>query len=143
MDFKRLFSLLDQLFLMPIYPAREKPIKDVNSENLLIDIALESKSILNKEDDLFSSLKQENKFVLVTIGAGDIDLLINPIKHFCMKIFKRILKVFLWSCLILLWIFLTAFANSEYAEITLNEVNIDFIKDNQHHLITNDEVVDL
>ncbi|MEC9159937.1 MAG: hypothetical protein VX710_05930 [Bacteroidota bacterium] len=60
-----------------------------------------------------------------------------------MKIFKRILKVFLWSCLILLWIFLTAFANSEYAEITLNEVNIDFIKDNQHHLITNDEVVDL
>ena len=60
-----------------------------------------------------------------------------------MKIFKRILKVFLWSCLILLWIFLTAFANSEYAEITLKEVNIDFIKDNQHHLITNDEVVDL
>ena len=46
-----------------------------------------------------------------------------------MKIFKRILKVFLWSCLIFLWIFLTAFANSEYAEITLNEVNIDLTYD--------------
>ena len=80
--FQEALSLLDQLFLMPIYPAREKPIKDVNSENLLMDIALESKSILNKEDDLFSSLKQENRFVLVTIGAGDIDLLINPIKTF-------------------------------------------------------------
>ena len=73
---------VDQLFLMPIYPAREKPIKDVSSENLLIDIALESKSVLNNEDDLFLSLKQESKFVLVTIGAGDIDLLINPIKTF-------------------------------------------------------------
>ena len=80
--FQEALSLLDQLFLMPIYPAREKPIKDINSENLLMDIALESKSILNNEGDLFSSLKQENKFVLVTIGAGDIDLLINPIKSF-------------------------------------------------------------
>ena len=60
-----------------------------------------------------------------------------------MKIFKRIVKVFLWSCLLLVWIFLTAFANSEYGEIVLNKVNIVFIKDNQHHLITNDEVVDL
>ena len=59
-----------------------------------------------------------------------------------MKIFKRIVKVFLWSCLLLVWIFLTAFANSEYGEIVLNKVNIVFIKDNQHHLITNDEVVD-
>ena len=80
--FQEALSLLDQLFLMPIYPAREKPIKDINSDNLLMDIALESKSILNHEGDLFSSLKQENKFVLVTIGAGDIDLLINPIKTF-------------------------------------------------------------
>ena len=60
-----------------------------------------------------------------------------------MKIFKRIVKVFLWSCLLLVWIFLTAFANSEYGEIVLNKVNIVFIKDNQHHLITNDEVKDL
>ena len=60
-----------------------------------------------------------------------------------MKIFKRIVKVFLWSCLLLVWIFLTAFANSEYGEIVLNKVNIVFIKDNQHHLITNDEVVNL
>ena len=80
--FQEALSLLDQLFLMPIYPAREKPIKDVSSENLLIDIALDSKSVLNNEDDLFLSLKQENKFVLVTIGAGDIDLLVNPIKTF-------------------------------------------------------------
>ena len=80
--FQEALSLLDQLFLMPIYPAREKPIKDVSSENLLIDIALESKSVLNNEDDLFLSLKQQSKFVLVTIGAGDIDLLINPIKTF-------------------------------------------------------------
>ena len=54
----------------------------IYSENLLIDIALNSKSVLNNEDDLFLSLKQEGKFVLVTIGAGDIDLLVNPIKTF-------------------------------------------------------------
>ena len=71
---------------MPIYPAREMPIEGVNAEVLLEGIEMDQKSLLVSEKDLYMALKQEEKFVVSTIGAGDIDRLINPLKSFLSEI---------------------------------------------------------
>ena len=86
MEFQTALSEFDVLFLMPIYPARELPIEGVNSETLLEDIEMDQKSLLVREEDLYMALKQEDKFVISTIGAGDIDRLISPIKSFLSEI---------------------------------------------------------
>ena len=71
---------------MPIYPARELPIEGINAEALLEGIEMDEKSLLVSEDDLYMALKQEEKFVVSTIGAGDIDRLIHPLKSFLSEV---------------------------------------------------------
>ncbi len=80
--FAKELSRLDELILMPIYPAREKPIPGISSEALLEMMQLKNARVLNHQDTL-SYLKTKNPQVLLTIGAGDIDLLVDPLKqHF-------------------------------------------------------------
>ncbi|MEC7062725.1 MAG: UDP-N-acetylmuramate--L-alanine ligase, partial [Bacteroidota bacterium] len=86
MEFQSVLSEFDDLFVMPIYPAREMPIEGVNAEVLLEGIEMDQKSLLVREEDLHIALQQEEKFVVSTIGAGDIDRLINPLKSFLSEI---------------------------------------------------------
>ena len=86
MEFQSVLSEFDTLFVMPIYPAREMPIEGVNAEVLLEGIEMDQKSLLVREEDLHMALKQEKKFVVSTIGAGDIDRLIKPLKSFLSEI---------------------------------------------------------
>ncbi|MBM3424070.1 MAG: UDP-N-acetylmuramate--L-alanine ligase [Bacteroidetes bacterium] len=72
---------LDQLLLLPIYPAREEPILGVNSTWLLSKVKLPNKKTVNT-GDLLNDLRDVEKGVLLTIGAGDIDRLVVPIKEF-------------------------------------------------------------
>lgn len=83
-DFGKALSGLDEVILIPIYPAREEPIKDVSSDMLLPLIDHANKIFCNKED-LVNKLESENIEVLLTIGAGDIDQLIEPIKRQLLK----------------------------------------------------------
>lgn len=82
-DFMRAFvkelSRLDELILMPIYPAREQPIDGITSEALLEQIVHSNAHVLSHEDVLLH-LEQNPPEVLLTIGAGDIDLLVEPIQ---------------------------------------------------------------
>lgn len=71
-------SKVDELILLDIYPAREKPIKGVSSAVLLDKITCK-KSLLPKED-VVDYLINKDLEVLVSIGAGDIDQLVEPIK---------------------------------------------------------------
>ncbi len=73
-------SLLDELILMPIYPAREEPIPGVTSGLIFDETNAASKKIVNKED-VINTLAMSDAQVIVTIGAGDIDRLVKPIKH--------------------------------------------------------------
>jgi UDP-N-acetylmuramate--alanine ligase len=73
-------SKVDQLVLLPIYPAREEAIPGVNSEMLLENILLDDKRILEKED-VMTWLANEQPELVLTLGAGDIDQLITPIKN--------------------------------------------------------------
>lgn len=78
-DFAESLSLLDSLILMDIYPAREKPIPGINSEMLLDKSSASEKKLLPK-NEILSFLKTRKNQIVLSIGAGDIDQLVNPIK---------------------------------------------------------------
>lgn len=71
-------SLLDELLLMDIYPARELPIEGVTSQMLLDKIDIAEKSLVTKEN-LLEIVLQKDVEVLLTLGAGDIDVFVKPI----------------------------------------------------------------
>ena len=73
--FAEVLGLLDRVVLLPIYPAREKPIEGVTSEFLLGKVDVQDKRVLQKSE-LLTYLQQHRPDVLLTIGAGDIDRLV-------------------------------------------------------------------
>jgi UDP-N-acetylmuramate--alanine ligase len=79
-EFARSLELLDDLILLDIYPAREKPIEGVTSEMLLEKIKSKNKKLVHKKELMNEVLGRELE-VLVTLGAGDIDTFIEPIKR--------------------------------------------------------------
>lgn len=78
-EFAEVLSLLDKVILLPIYPAREKPIPGIDSEYLLSLISQPDKLLLQKEE-LLPYLSEHRPDVLLTIGAGDIDRFVDKIR---------------------------------------------------------------
>ena len=78
--FAQSLSLLDELFLLDIYPARELPIEGVTSKIIFDKVTAANKKIVTKEK-LLVELLASNPEVVLTLGAGDIDALIKPIKE--------------------------------------------------------------
>lgn len=78
-EFVTSLELLDELILMDIYPAREKPIPGINSAMLLYQIEGIEKHHMGAQEILTHFAEQKPQVVL-TIGAGDIDKLIQPLK---------------------------------------------------------------
>ena len=74
-EFAEALDLLDSVILLPIYPAREKPIEGVTSEFLLRKMTIADKRVLQKTE-LLPYLQAHRPDVLLTIGAGDIDRLV-------------------------------------------------------------------
>lgn len=83
-EFARSLSLLDELILLDIYPAREKPIEGVTSK-IIFDKVTCPKTLCNKEELLPLLEKKNDIEVLLTVGAGDIDQLLEPIKQILEK----------------------------------------------------------
>lgn len=79
--FAESLAIADQIILLPVYPAREEPIEGVNSEMLLELIDKDSKYLVEKRD-LIGLLEELSPDLLATIGAGDIDQLVEPVKEF-------------------------------------------------------------
>lgn len=79
-EFAKSLSLLDELILLDIYPAREKPIEGVTSK-IIFDKVTCLKTLCNKQE-LLPLLENKNDIeVLLTVGAGDIDQLLEAIKE--------------------------------------------------------------
>ena len=86
--FAEVLDLADEVILLPIYPARELPVKGVSSEMILDKMKNENKRVMPK-DELMNwmkskyakTLNKEFGEVLITAGAGDIDMLVEPIKN--------------------------------------------------------------
>ena len=79
-DFAKELSELDELILLPIYPAREEPIQGVTSEWLLSMCKNEKKSI-KRPSEVLSYLSNYSEGILLTIGAGDIDRIVPSLKE--------------------------------------------------------------
>jgi UDP-N-acetylmuramate--alanine ligase len=77
--FAESLSLLDTLYLTEIYPARELPIPGVDSGIIFDKVTIQDKHRISKED-LVSHLRKSTPEVFLTLGAGDIDQLVEPLK---------------------------------------------------------------
>lgn len=78
--FAKVLSTLDEVILLDIYPARELPIAGVTSEALYKLITNDAK-VLTEKQELLDLLSTRDLEVLMTLGAGDIDTLVAPIKE--------------------------------------------------------------
>ena len=80
--FAEVLDMADEVILLPVYPARELPIAGVSSEMILNKMKNKNKKVLDKEE-LKEWVKKDfvKKGVLMTAGAGDIDLLVEPIRE--------------------------------------------------------------
>jgi UDP-N-acetylmuramate--alanine ligase len=85
--FSESLSLADEVFLMDIYPAREEAIPGVTSDMLVADINSKVKVRCNKQD-LMETLKDRAFEVIATVGAGDIDTFVKPIKEMLLKNYR-------------------------------------------------------
>lgn len=79
-DFALSLSQFDEVLLMEIYPARELPIQGVDAQWLLSKITIEKKEKVNHQTVLKKILNSDCKIIL-TIGAGDIGMLVSDIKN--------------------------------------------------------------
>lgn len=88
-EFAEALSQANEVVLLPIYPARELPIKNVSSQLILDKIKSENKQILAKEEIekwLEEKIKNiEKKQIILTVGAGDIDRLVPSIANIINK----------------------------------------------------------
>ena len=83
--FAHVLSTLDEVVLLPIYPAREKPIEGVSSRMLLAKIDNPQKCIVEKAQ-LVDYLREQvaraqEPLVVLTVGAGDIDRLVPQVSE--------------------------------------------------------------
>jgi UDP-N-acetylmuramate--alanine ligase len=83
-DFAESLDLLDECILLEIYPARELPIPGVDSNLLLNKMKTAKKSICSKQD-LIKEMAGRDVEIVITMGAGDIDTLVAPLKEELMK----------------------------------------------------------
>ncbi|MBS7566301.1 UDP-N-acetylmuramate--L-alanine ligase [Mucilaginibacter sp. Bleaf8] len=78
--FAEALDLSDELLMLDIYPARELPIDGVNSEMILDRMKLKNKRMCGSMQDVIDRVHKEKPELLLTVGAGDIDQIIEPLK---------------------------------------------------------------
>lgn len=76
--FAESLDMLDEVLLMDIYPAREEPIDGVTSKIIFDKMKIENKTLVTKEM-LMDEVRKRNLEVLMTLGAGDIDVFVSQI----------------------------------------------------------------
>ena len=80
--FAETLAMADEIFLLPIYPAREEPIPGVTSEMIAARMIPKTVHVVSRDLALIrirELLNEDAIDVLVTAGAGDIDTLVQPI----------------------------------------------------------------
>ncbi len=78
--FAQSLSLLDELILLDIYPAREEPIEGVSSQIIFDKVTIKNKCMC-KKGEVVNILNNRQPELLLTMGAGDIDTLVAPIEE--------------------------------------------------------------
>jgi len=78
--FAEVLDMTDELIMLDIYPARELPIEGVTSEMILGKMQLKNKRLAAKQEAV-EIIRNEKPALLLTVGAGDIDTLVEPLKN--------------------------------------------------------------
>ncbi len=77
-EFASSLDLLDKTILLPLYPAREKPIPGVSSEIIFDKMMIDAKVMAEKEEAM-ELIKNDSNEIILTMGAGDIDRMVPGI----------------------------------------------------------------
>jgi UDP-N-acetylmuramate--alanine ligase len=80
-------SALDELVLLPVYPARERPLPGVTSKTIFDRATLDAKALCEKAE-LAGLLAGRETDVVVMLGAGDIDQLVEPVRRMLVTKYK-------------------------------------------------------
>ena len=80
-DFANSLSLLDEVVICDIYPAREQPIPGVTSQLIYDNIKEGVKKELIKKEGVIDFVKNHDFEVLIVLGAGDLDNYVPEIKR--------------------------------------------------------------
>jgi UDP-N-acetylmuramate--alanine ligase len=78
-EFAISLDMADEVILLPIYPARELPMRGVSSELVMSKMQVAKRQVLSKEE-LKTWVAEHQPKLLVMAGAGDIDALVQPVK---------------------------------------------------------------
>lgn len=78
-QFLAVLSKFDEVILLEIYPAREKPIEGITSSQLLMDLDHPQKKLISKQE-LPQTIVQAQSTVFALLGAGDIGVEIQKLK---------------------------------------------------------------
>jgi UDP-N-acetylmuramate--alanine ligase len=78
--FAKSLSAFDEILLLDIYPARELPMEGITSQWLMNKMSNPNRKLVSKSD-LISNVLSSDAKIVVTIGAGDIGELVQPIKE--------------------------------------------------------------
>lgn len=78
-DFAQSLDGADEVILLPIYPARELPMKGVSSELIANEMQLLDKKILDKASAI-AHIREKKPSLIVMCGAGDIGEMVSEIK---------------------------------------------------------------
>lgn len=78
--FSKSLSIADEVLLMDIYPARELPIPGVSSD-MLFDAITSTVKVRCTKNDVVQRVEDMDVEVIATIGAGDIDTCVGPLKE--------------------------------------------------------------
>lgn len=73
MDFASSLSLLDEVVLCDIYPAREQPIPGVTSQLIYDNLKPRVEKAMVKKENVIDYVSQHDFEVLIVLGAGDLD----------------------------------------------------------------------
>ena len=85
-EFAEALSLADEVYLLPIYPAREAPIPGVTTKIIYDKVKSKVKKSFDTKEDLLKSLQSLKFEVLLTVGAGDI---VNLLPQICEEVQKQ------------------------------------------------------
>jgi UDP-N-acetylmuramate--alanine ligase len=77
--FAEVLDMTDELIMLDIYPARELPIEGVDADMVLNRMQLQNKGKYSKQEAI-DKIRSEKPELLLTVGAGDIDQLVQPLK---------------------------------------------------------------
>ena len=83
-EFARSLEMLDHLILMEIYPAREEPIPGVSASMIFDRVNLKEKVLVSREQ-LLRVVREQDPTLLVTMGAGDINQFVAPLREWMKK----------------------------------------------------------